>query len=458
MSLPQQPPLFREGYALLIGVSEYADAAWNAPTAERDARRLAETLADPQLSAYPPGQVELLAGAQATREAIVQALGRTAARVGPDDIALIVFTGHGALGDDGLYYLASSDTRFVGEQIARGSGVSVSALARALRDIAARRILLIINACASGNAARLGLNDIAAAASAALPEEQSKAILETGEGRAILTASRAEQRSYFVAEQPLSFFGQALIDSLRGGGVAESGGYVGLFELYNSLHRQVRRAAQRMGLAQEPTLTVVQAAGPFAVARYPGADSAGDPSALQRGPASDTASGVRPVSLSVGQINVSSSNINVGGAGAVIGDVTIGDIAGRDINTGTVNLFGQPSARPGGASPQIDPTVAEIIKLWRQGADSEPEEATAKDPREQLPLLANRLAQARNVDPDQREDAAQKLRQAARALNDGDSARVRQRLGEAIVLMRDLDNPYVNSIGRKVAAIFNSLG
>lgn len=460
MSLPQ-PPLFREGYALVIGVNEYADPAWNAPTAERDARALAETLADPQASAYPPGQVELLAGPQATRAGIEQALGRLAGRAGADAIALISFTGHGALGDDGLYYLAGSDTRFVGERIARDTGVSVAMLARALRAVAARRVLLILNSCGSGNAARLGLGNIAASAGVVLPEEQGKEVLRTGEGRAILTASRADQLSYFLPDQPHSFFGQALIDGLRGSGVAESGGYVGLFELYNSMHRQVRRAAQRSGLAQEPTLTVVQAAGPFALARYPGADSPGDASALQRGPASDTAGGVRPITLSIGQITISSAVNKIGGDNAIIGDVTIGDTIGGDSSTGTINVYGagQAAGQAGAAAPQLDPAVAEIIAAWRQQrAEAEPEPAEPKDPREQLPLLAGRLAQARNVDPDQRDDAAQKLRQAARALNEGDSARARQRLGEALVLMRDLGNPYVNSIGRKVAAILDGLG
>lgn len=435
MSLTQSPS-FSEGFALVIGVGQYADPSWNVETAERDAQSLYETLIDPQLSAYPRAQVELLTGPAATRDGVLQALGRLAQRAGPERVVLIAFTGHGALGEDGLYYLATADTRFVGgERIARGSGVSVRELAKALGDIQAGHLLLVLNSCFSGVAGeKLGTQGFGPERGSLIPEDERKLVLNTGEGRAVITACRADQRSYFAPDSQHSYFGQALIDALRGTGVTYAGGYVGLFELYNALYPQVRRATGP-ALPQEPLLTVLQAAGPFPIARYPGASEAGDRTALEDRPSRSAAPGVQFVTreelnaigagamaIRTGDnspVNIQSGLINFG-SGVQAGDISIGDVAGGDI---IKTSFGAPAAHTDPA-PQADMLA-------------------------RLPWVANQLSTARNVDVVERADAVNDLRIAYTLATQGDRVRAAERLRQAIARMRAMGNSYVNSLAQK---------
>ena len=62
------PTLFNQGHALLIG------AGADLPNTIDDAIGLDEILRDPSRCAYPPKQVHLLTGPEATRKAILDAL------------------------------------------------------------------------------------------------------------------------------------------------------------------------------------------------------------------------------------------------------------------------------------------------------------------------------------------------------------------------------------------------
>jgi hypothetical protein len=90
-----------------------------------------------------------------------------------------------------------------------------------------------------------------------------------------MTACRDQQLSY-IGQGALSLFTQALVDGLRGEGTRGSGGYVSAFDLDLHLYDSVKEAAQEYGKTQEPELTVLKGAGPFAVSLFRGATSLGD--------------------------------------------------------------------------------------------------------------------------------------------------------------------------------------
>jgi len=101
------------------------------------------------------------------------------------------------------------------------------------------------------------------------------ALLSSGEGRIIITACRAEQKSW-IGNGKLSIYTQALVDSLSGGGyVPNNNGYIGAFGLYEHLYAAVKEAAEALGKVQEPVLTVLKGVGPFPVALYRGATDLG---------------------------------------------------------------------------------------------------------------------------------------------------------------------------------------
>jgi uncharacterized caspase-like protein len=279
---------FQHGHALVIGVADYQDPGLKlrVPITLADARGVADALRNPKVAAYPDGQVKLLLDAQATRAGVLAALEGFAQAVRSEDTAFLFFCGHGVLGEDGLYYFTTHDTVLTAGQKARKeTGVSAPQLLDLLRQVKAQRLVFLINACFSGHLSpTLGPADVLGAPpSATLGVE----VLGTGEGRVLITASRPSQYSFYREDQPHSYFGQALIDGLSGKGVPDSGGYVGLYELYLYLHQSVKAAA---GGAQEPVLNIVQGVGPFPVALHSGgAGGTLNPSAIRQTPPPATA-------------------------------------------------------------------------------------------------------------------------------------------------------------------------
>lgn len=434
---------FTRGRALVIGVGAYGDPRWDVPTATRDAQGVYDTLIDPDLAGYGRGDVELLLDQQATLAGILAAVTRLANRCDKRSIALISITCHGAPDKDGAYYLATSDTRFTASpdnKVVKGTGLQVAALARALRDIPAGRLLVIVNACSSGqllaNVDGAAVAPDEPVAGQMFPDEASDEILATGDGRAIITASRADQRSYFLPEERHSYFGQALIDGLRGSAASAASGYVGLYELYEAVHQKVRDVTwRRHGILQEPALTVVRNFGTFPLASYPGA-ARGDDRLLGQAPPAGaqvrvverdviSASGQGATAIKAEQgstVTVDNSKLIDFGGATVMGGVSIGNVARGDI----ININS-----PGGGAPAEQPP----------------------DPARDLPILRERVAVARNVDELQRDIAALELGHAHTALKAGDHAKSRQLIDSALVKLRAMDNGYVRSVVRKIETL-----
>jgi len=265
-------PQFQQGHALLIGVADYRDPGLKLPKpiTVADAQGVADALMNPAVAAYPPDQVYLLpnAGRRATRDELVRALEQLAKQVAPTDTAFIFFCGHGLLGEDGEYYFTTEDTALTtGNRVKAGTGLSRTNLLELLRAVKAQKLLFVINACFSGHVgptlAPGGI--VGAPPSSTLGTE----ILGAGEGRALITASRPTQYSYFTSQDDNTYFGQALIGGLRGGAQG-SGGYIGLYELYQHLYARVRSTT---GNRQDPMLTILEGVGPFPLAFHEGGAS-----------------------------------------------------------------------------------------------------------------------------------------------------------------------------------------
>jgi hypothetical protein len=412
---------FEGGHGLVIGVSEYSDPAWNVPIADRDAADLHTALTDLQGGGYDRGRVELLRGPQATRERIAEELRVLGEQAEPGDTVFISFTGHGAIGDDNLYYLASSDAQFSADrrQIRKGTGYSIAQLAAALRSIRAERLLVVINACASGHLGALATRD--GLRSTVVPEGAGNELLASGRGRALMTASRPDELSHFRPEDGNSYFGRALLSALGGAGASPASGYVGLFELYSAVYSQVQKAAAAAGLQQHPRLNLVDGEGPFPVARYPRA-SQSDPGLIQQLPPSGT--DVRMVQIQ----NIDNRKVIDFGS-AQIGSVTFrGDVAQGDI----IKTYHGTQPADGGDDEQLDPL-------------------------KELPKLQQRVAIARNVDEFARNTAAFHISQAALALTQGKTAMAIQFIDQALPLLDAMNNGYINSAARKLRAVRDAL-
>jgi len=262
---------FDQGHALII-IGVGADL----PNTVDDARGLADILKDPARCVYPPDQVLLLTGQNATREAILTALDTLAQSTNTptyqstslptsQSIVLIYFSGHG-------YQVSSSfsDVYFLmpyGYDVDRlkTTAISGTEFTAKLRAIPAQKLLVLLDCCHAG-----GVGDAKAPGleltKAPLPPEAIDLLTE-GRGRVLVASSQEDEKSY--AGKPYSAFTLALIEALSGVGVAKKDGYVRVADV--ALHaRQV--VPGRTNDRQHPILHFEHADN-FVLAYYAGGDT-----------------------------------------------------------------------------------------------------------------------------------------------------------------------------------------
>lgn len=329
---------FDKGHALLIGVGTYENAPnLNVPVTTADAEQVAMVLGDPQYCGYPSGQITLLRDDQATRTGILQALENLAASASKDDTVFLFYSGHGHYGEDGTYYLTTNDMQLTADRkVADGTAVRQDELLAALQRVQAERVLLIFNACHSGEISPTLAADDPPFTGAPLPVPTAAALLSTGSGRLIVTACRENQYAYVGAGQN-TIFVAALVQGLRGQGVSSRRGFISAFDLYSEVYDTVTKTVQqtipqatrdRYSATQEPELTVLKGVGPFAVALYQGASATlGEFSAPSQLPAGTAAREVEASKsrMLLQQIQSGGVNLGAGNTFGSLGDLVAGD-------------------------------------------------------------------------------------------------------------------------------------
>lgn len=330
---------FERGHALVIGVGTYAHVPWaNIPISVADAEAVKGVLGNTDLCGYPPQQVTLLHDATASKDGILGELA-SLSQIAEDHTVLVYYCGHGSNGTDGNYYLTTHESEVSNGKVMKGTGISEGELLEALRKIKAKRLLLLFNACHSGEISpNLALDEpLATFGDMTLPTKSVDALLSAGEGRMIITACRPEQKSW-IGGGKLSIFTQALVDGLSGKGyVPNNNGFIGAFGLYEHIYETVAEAAGKLGSTQEPELTVLRGVGPFAVALYKGATDLGSFDAMETVMEGTAARTVEPAH-SQRVFNQVIKTITASGAGAIaaetISDSTVVGGTGNVVQTG----------------------------------------------------------------------------------------------------------------------------
>jgi hypothetical protein len=330
--------MFNSAHALVIGIGTYAAAPQlSASITAQDAEQVAALLRDPQVCGYPAEQVTLLRDSNATSENILKALDQLAGTATEGDTALIFYSGHGAYGADG-YYLTTYETEIKGGLVVAGTGVRDKELLTRLNSLRTQRTFLIFNACHAGALAPDTLD--AEDRDASLPDALATALLSTGEGRVVITACRANQKSYFLPDDPATLFAQALLDGLRGNGVNNHRGYIGVFDLYDHVFTRVSGdVKRRWGLTQEPELTIHKGIGALAVALYSGAQPTSPP-AMEATPPARLGGVAREVEPSESQralAQILSGALNLAAGRDIAGNTIIGNQLNAQGSSGTIN-------------------------------------------------------------------------------------------------------------------------
>jgi hypothetical protein len=261
-------PSFPGGCGFVVGVANYYENDLNLKRYDdltvKEAEEVTKRLTDPNVCGYPKDRV--ITVIDPDRKTLLDAFGAFVEQVknDPDTKTVVLFfAGHGMKGTDDKYYFTTKEVRLNSGRVAAGSGgLSSDELMAFLRVIPGKKLLFILDACFSG--------ETTPSLGGSLGEPPSRDVgaefLATGEGRALITACKASQRSYFGRGTERTFFGGSLLDALDGEGIPPASGYVGLFEMYLSLYQGVKGSVEALNLEQDPELTLIGGVGPFPIA------------------------------------------------------------------------------------------------------------------------------------------------------------------------------------------------
>lgn len=216
-------------------------------------------LTNPALCGYPDDDdhVRLLHDQGATRAAILDGLTWLKDRVAadPEATAVVFYSGHGWLDQSsGRYYLIPHDAK---PHSIPGSTIPGEDFSDRLREVKARRLLVVIDSChAQGMASsKEGATpvDLPAGLEQAAATEGKGLLgaLKQGEGRVVLTSSRGHQSSWVRPDGSLSVFTHHLLEALQGAGNKPGDAEVRWSDLTGHLGRAVPVSARQMHSADQ---------------------------------------------------------------------------------------------------------------------------------------------------------------------------------------------------------------
>jgi hypothetical protein len=244
--------------ALVVATSVYADTALTQlGSTARDAEEMAGVLADPDVGAFHVTSV-----VDRTAREICLAIEDFLEGRGSGDLVVVYLSCHGLLDKWDRLYFAATDTRR--DRLA-ATGVEADWLSARLEECRAASQVVILDCCNSGAFARAGGKG---EAEENLPLQRP--FTTQGRGRAVLTASRANQRSW--EGEPVggaavpSVFTSALVEGLRSGAADKDGdGYVSVAEAYAYTYEKVTGSSA----GQVPQMSIAEGEGVLLLARNP---------------------------------------------------------------------------------------------------------------------------------------------------------------------------------------------
>jgi hypothetical protein len=252
---------FAHGYALLVGVDAYlSDRITQLPACASDVKAIRDVLVDPYRCGYLPEQVRALTGPASTRDAILDGLKWLAARAAedPDATAIFYYSGHGWKNERSTpprYYLLPYETAWDGVE---ATALDAESLTERLRPIAARRLVVILDACHAGGATKDGpaLDMPAGYAKRGAPADDLFRWLGGGGGKVVMASSQEDQFSY--AGPTRSVFTAALTEALSGGLSSGDGPTIGVLETFVYLAERVPRILAKEGYKDPSTRTAAR--------------------------------------------------------------------------------------------------------------------------------------------------------------------------------------------------------
>ena len=228
------------GHAVVIGVANYRSVARLPDAVLNDARDVAAVLKSRAYCGYDDRNVHLLLDGDATLDRMRVTLASLAGSSGPDDTVVIFFSGHGARFGDPTDQVSALLPIECDARRLDATSLSEAEFSAALQRFAARRLLVLIDACHSAGAGRI--KGAQAGELAALGySEKTLVRLAQGTGRVLIASSRADEQSWVLPDARNSVFTSHLLDALHGRGSTSGDGLIRVFEIFNHVAELVKR-------------------------------------------------------------------------------------------------------------------------------------------------------------------------------------------------------------------------
>ncbi len=233
-------------WAVVVGVSQFADKSINLKYAAKDAGDFRDFLVNK--CNFAADHVKLLTNELATKENVLDLLGDSfLPRVAlPDDLVVIYFSSHGSASDldlRGVNYLIAHDTA---TDRLYSTGIELQTLSNIVKSrIHCNRVLIILDACHSGSAgeevASKGIHRVSNVDAASIAQ---------GTGRAVICSSTKDQSSWESKNYSNGVFTKTLID-----GFNSQGDKTTLNSAFKYLKTNVEmQVAAERGVLQSPVL------------------------------------------------------------------------------------------------------------------------------------------------------------------------------------------------------------
>ncbi len=237
-------PLFQDPrrYALIIGVSNYMNVS-KLPTPVNDARLMREMAV--KIMGVKPGNLRYMENP--TLAEMKKGLQWLKEQVRKGGMAIIYFSGHGAVDEEGnAYWLpvdADQSITYIPETAMR-----VDEIYKRFRGSRRVKVLVIGDVCYAGK----GKGVMLAGAKPLVVVKEPK----RGENYTVLLSSRADEISAYLEDVGYSVFTYALYKTLTTGDVLDrdGDGYLEVNEIRGYLEKKTEEYARRVGVRQEPVI------------------------------------------------------------------------------------------------------------------------------------------------------------------------------------------------------------
>ncbi len=202
-------------HLVVVGINSYKNASMDLNYARPDAQALSDFFAAAPGKLFKEVKTRRLFDSGATKAAILAELSalRSAA---PQDVVLIYLAGHGDSAGAGWYFLPHELVYPEREDAVRAQGLSSAEILEAIKQIGAQKVLLMLDACKSGEALR-------AFASRGVEDRKALSQLARASGVHVVAASTKDQFATEVKELGHGVFTYTLLEGLGGKAAGEGG-------------------------------------------------------------------------------------------------------------------------------------------------------------------------------------------------------------------------------------------